>query len=343
MTHAWHPTARAWALALSLLAASSLLAGATAAPAAAVTPAAAAPAVAATSQFRGVNWPDTRDNYNTGWVIPDGLSASDSYATVYSIANSYLLAFQKNLAANTVRLPINEPSVSQSWWARYRGAIDAALHDKMKVILSYWSQKTTVGTITSMSAWNTMWNTVVSDYGSNPNVYFEPMNEPYGYTLSQWVSICTGWLKAHSGIPRGRVIISGTGYNAYLSGVGAASALNGTLLSLHFYPGWANYTQESQWQADIKGRLGGYGGRAVIDEFGAPMTTGINYLANHNGAHNQSYFAAVTDLARSDHIGSVYWAGLKTGDNFSMEAHHGATLTDNNSSGAEQLRWGFGV
>jgi Cellulase (glycosyl hydrolase family 5) len=332
MMHAGRSLSRAGTAAFSLLAASWLAVGGT-----------AVPAMAATSQFKGVNWADTRDNYNSGWVIPDGLSASDSYAKVYSIADNYIKGFESNLNANTVRLPINEPSVSQAWWGRYRGAIDAALHDKMKVILSYWSERTSVGTITSMSAWKTMWDTVVSDYGSNPNVYFEPMNEPYGYTLSQWVSICSGWLAAHSAIPRDRVIISGTGYNAYLTGVGAASALKGTLLSLHFYPGWASYTQESQWQSDLKGRIGSYTGRAIIDEFGAPMTTGINYLANHNGAHDQSYFAAVTDLARSDGIGTVYWAGLKTGDSFSMEAHHGNGLVDNNSSGATQLRWGYGV
>ena len=48
----------------------------------------AQPASAATNQFKGVNWADTRDNYNTGWVIPDGLAASDNYSQVYSIANN---------------------------------------------------------------------------------------------------------------------------------------------------------------------------------------------------------------------------------------------------------------
>jgi hypothetical protein len=194
-----------------------------------------------------------------------------------------------------------------------------------------------------MTAWKAMWNTVVSDYGSNPNVYFEPMNEPFGYSLSQWVSICSGWLSAHSNIPRGRVIISGTGYNDHVNGVGAASALNGTLLSLHIYPGWASYTQESQWKSYLLGRIGSYTSRTIIDEFGAPMTTGINYLANHNGARYQSYFAAITDTARADSMGSVYWAGLKTGDSFSMEKHSGSGLANNNSSGRVQLRWGWGI
>ncbi|MEU1164197.1 hypothetical protein ABZ372_27745, partial [Streptomyces sp. NPDC005921] len=51
-------------------------------------------AAAATSQFKGVNWADTRDNYNTGWVIPDGLAASDSYSQVYSVADKYIKAFR---------------------------------------------------------------------------------------------------------------------------------------------------------------------------------------------------------------------------------------------------------
>jgi hypothetical protein len=301
------------------------------------------PALAATNQFKGVNWADTRDNYNTGWVIPDGLSASDSYSQVYSVADSTIKGFESNLGANTVRLPINEPSVSQSWWSAYRGAVDAALNDGMKVILSYWSESSSVGTITNMSAWKSMWSTVVSDYGSNANVYFEPMNEPYGYSLSQWESICSGWLSTYSSVPRSRVIISGTGYNDNVTSVGADSALNGTLLSLHIYPLWdSSLTQESQWQSYLLGRIGSYTSRTVIDEFGAPMTTGINYLADHNGALYQSFFAAITDTARADSMGSVYWAGLKGGDSYSMEERSGTGLVSNNSSGVTQLRWGWG-
>jgi hypothetical protein len=302
----------------------------------------AGPASAATNQFKGVNWADTRDNYNSGWVIPDGLAAGDSYSTVYSIANNYIKAFESNLGANTVRLPINPPSVSQSWWGAYRGAVDAALADGMKVIISAWTESTGTGTITNMSAWQTMWNTVVSDYGSNANVYFEPLNEPYGYSLSQWVSICTTWLSDHSSVPHSRVIISGTGYNDHVTGVGASSALSGTLLSLHYYGTWNSYTTESAWVSDLNSRIGSYGSRTIIDEFGAPMTTGTDYLTNHNNGQYQSYLAAVTDTARSNSWGSVYWAGLKTGDSYSMEAHNGSGLSNNNASGVTQVRWGWG-
>jgi hypothetical protein len=138
------------------------------------------------------------------------------------------------------------------------------------------------------------------------------------------------------------VIISGTGYNDNVTGVGGESSLNGTLLSLHIYGTWAGYTTESQWVSNLTGRIGSYTSRTIIDEFGAPMTTGINYLANHNGALYQAYFAAITDTARSDSMGSVYWAGLKTGDSYSMEAHNGSGLSNNNSSGVTQVRWGWG-
>ena len=39
--------------------------------------------------------------------------------------------------------------------------------------------------------------------------------------------------------------------------------------------------------------------------------------------------------------GSVYWAGLKGGDSYSMEERSGTGLVSNNSSGVTQLRWGW--
>lgn len=138
----------------------------------------APPATAATNQFKGANWADTRDNYNSGWVIP-----------------------------------------------------------------------------------------------------------PYRYSSSQWISIASSWLSELSGVPRGRVIIA---------------------------------------------------------ECGTPMTTGINYLTNHSNGQYQSYLAAVTDTARSDSMGSAYWAGLKSGDSYSMETKSRSGLTDNNVSGVTQVQWGWG-
>lgn len=45
--------------------------------------------------------------------------------------------------------------------------------------------------------------------------------------------------------------------------------------------------------------------------------------------------------AAADSMGSVYWAGLKGRDSYSMEERSGSGLVSNNSSGVTQLRWGW--
>ena len=241
------------------------------------------------------------------------------------------------------RLPINPASVGTAWWNSYRATIDAATAAGDKVILSYWESNTAKdGKIDDTAAWNQMWNTVTADYGRNPRVYFEPMNEPFGYTLDQWVTICTQWLAGHTDIPRSRVVISGTGYNDDVTGVGATAALDGTLLSLHFYGYWASYTTEAEWIANLLPRIGGYAYRTIIDEAGSPMTIGLNYGA-HNGNVYTAYLAATTDIARGMGMGMVYWPGLRTGDSYSIESLNAkGKLVDNSVSGVAQLKWGYG-
>lgn len=296
--------------------------------------------------FHGVNWAAPGDNYASGPVVPSGLSTSDSYATVYSTAMRVVAGFRKNLDANTLRLPVNPASVgdASAWWKSYRGAIDAATASGFRVILSYWDkQSPNDGKIDDVTAWNQMWATLTSTYAKNPLVYFEPMNEPYGYTDAQWIQICTTWLADYPAIPRGRVVISGAGYNDHVTTVGAASALDGTLLSLHFYGFWASSTTEADWLANLEPRLGTYQSRTIIDEAGAPMTTGLNY-ATGDGNQYTSYFDATTDYARQHHMGLVYWPGLRTGDTYSMETlEPDGTLVNNNASGVAQLEWGYGL
>jgi hypothetical protein len=309
------------------------------------TAAAAAPSCpsAGTTDFRGVNWADPRDNYASDAVVPSGLTTTDDYRTVYRTTQRMVAGFRRNLGANTLRLPINPASVGTAWWKSYRAAIDAGTAAGDKVILSYWEADTSKdGFVDDVAAWNRMWDTVVHEYRHNPRVYFEPMNEPHGYTLAQWVSVTSGWLARHRDVPRGQVVISGTGYNDHVTGVGAAPELRGTLLSLHFYGFWASYTQQADWTTDLRARIGSYAGRTIIDEAGSPMTIGLNYGA-HNGNIYTSYFAAVTDTARSLHMGLVYWPGLRFGDAYSIESVGAdGRLVDNSASGVAQLRWGYG-
>jgi Ricin-type beta-trefoil lectin domain/Cellulase (glycosyl hydrolase family 5) len=298
---------------------------------------------AAPSSFHGVNWAAPGDNYASGPVVPSGLSTSDSYVTVYRITLHMVAGFRKNLGADTLRLPVNPASVGTTWWDSYRAVIDAATASGFKVILSYWDETPdNDGVIDNMAAWNQMWGTLTTEYAHNPLVYFEPMNEPYGYTDDQWIQICTTWLADYPRIPRGRVVISGAGYNDHVTTVGAAPALDGTLLSLHFYGYWASYTDEADWIGNLLPRIGPYAYRTIIDEAGAPMTIGLNYGA-HNGNDYTAYFAAVTDIARGMGMGLVYWPGLRFGDSYSMETlEPDGQLVNNDPSGVAQLQWGYG-
>ncbi|MBQ1071403.1 glycosyl hydrolase family 5, partial [Micromonospora sp. D75] len=96
------------------------------------------PAVAATNQFRGMNWAVLGDNFSTGPLVVQGLSSSDSNATVRAKANALYDDMASTMGVNTVRLPINTHTVGTAWWEAYRGAIDAATARGFKVILAYW-------------------------------------------------------------------------------------------------------------------------------------------------------------------------------------------------------------
>src|SRR5665647_2789101 len=89
-----------------------------------------------TSDFRGVNWADPRDNYASDELVPSGLNVEDDYDATFRRASAIVGEFGKELDANTVRLPINPASVGTAWWASYQGAIDAATDSGFRVIVS---------------------------------------------------------------------------------------------------------------------------------------------------------------------------------------------------------------
>ena len=122
---------------------------AAAVPAAAAAPLAQAPAKAAhpafptgslNQRFHGFNWSMSGDNFQDNYVYPNHLSTSDSYATTYLKATQILTGLKNNMGMNTVRLGINEYTVSHAYWKTGEAAtIQAATDLGMNVILSYWS------------------------------------------------------------------------------------------------------------------------------------------------------------------------------------------------------------
>ncbi|MFF2571937.1 ricin-type beta-trefoil lectin domain protein [Streptomyces sp. NPDC058084] len=300
-------------------------------------------------RFQGVNWADPRDNYADDAVVPTGLSTEDDYLTTYYKSAAVVGQFQSEFGANTVRLPVNPASVNGPWWDSYRGAIDAAVGRGVKVVLGYWEGPGAAkdGRIDDKAAYDAMWRTVVDRYGDTGRVYFEPMNEPFGYSATEWADTAAGWLSAYGAIvPRERVLVGGVGYSEDVRPVCADPRLAGTHLSLHQYGFWhQDWTDPARWAADLRARVGNCASRTVLTEFGTELTTGLDYNGPVNGRWAVATLKGQTDTVRELGIGSVYWPGLRAGDSYSLTELQGTgtdlTLRTTNTSAADRLAWAW--
>ncbi|MEO8900070.1 MAG: cellulase family glycosylhydrolase [Polyangiaceae bacterium] len=306
-------------------------------------------AAAVTNQFRGVNWGDSRDNFQTGVIYLSGLSSSDTYDSALATGTSVMTQFMSKLGANAVRMPINEATVS-GYWSTYTGAIDAVL-SKGSVVLCYWDSAKS-NKPADMNAFWKMWKTVVDKYGANKDVYFEVFNEPNMYSTSDLISLYSSWLSQFPAVPKPRVILDGTGNAQNVPNIGSSSALDGCLLAVHNYTLFASNTwnSESQWVSQFKGEVGTYADRTVCTEWGGPMSpgskSGISYQSLDYSKPSTNYFEAyVRGMSSQLHawnMGSFYWAGLKDGDWYSMTTRSGTgsnlVLSVPNQSGLAQLQ-----
>jgi hypothetical protein len=264
-------------------------------------------ALATTNQFHGVNWADPNDNFVTGNITPVGLSTSDDYATTHAKATAILKGFQA-LGANTVRMAFNRATVGGSWWNSYTAAWDAASELGMNVFVAPWLQSGVIGDSTTFYQ---MWDVVINKYLNNSHVYFDIMNEPWGYSATQEADLAAAWLAHYPQIPRGRIIVPGA-WEGNLCTVGADSRLNGTLLSLHDYTlGGETHPTEADWITSFENNVCGYDSRAVLTEFGVPMNTGVNYDGARDGTNDVSFLYALTDTVRKQGMGSLIWVGVK--------------------------------
>jgi hypothetical protein len=304
-----------------------------------------------TRQFHGVNWADQRDNFVNGVLYVSGLGSTDTYATATTVADRVVGQLYSITGANTVRMPINEPTVA-TYWNTYTGAIDQAL-TKGKVILAYWAYAN--GRPGNVAAYDQMWDTVVARYAGNTNAYFEVINEPYGYSTTDLNNLYSAWLTRHSNVPRGRVILDGAGLAQNVPAVGQDNRLNDTLLAVHDYSFFAGFEDETSWANHIASSIGAYASRTVATEWGGPMgpgsKNGVSYdTIDYNipsGSFFADYIRGVSSELRELGVGGVYWPGLRDGDWYSLTRRTGSgsnlNLTLTNPSGLNRLQYSWGI
>ncbi len=311
------------------------------------------PAQASTNGIRGVNWADQRDNFVNGVLYVSGLGASDTYSSAATVADQVVGQLYSITGANTVRIPINEPTVA-NYWGTYTGAIDTAL-TKGNVILAYWAY--TGGKPQNTSAFLQMWDKVVAKYGDNARAYFEVINEPSGYSTTDLNSMYNTWLARYTTVPRGRVILDGAGLATNVSAVGNDSRLNGTLIAVHDYSFFVGnpYTSETAWANHLAGLVGNYASRTVATEWGGPMSPGSKNGVHYDkidysvagGNYFNAYIRGISSELRTLGMGSVYWPGLRDGDWYSMTTKTGSgagiRLSLANASGLARLQYAWGT
>jgi endoglucanase len=297
--------------------------------------------------FHGVNWADARDNFVNGLLQLSGLdTTADTYATVQAKTTQIVSQFRTKLGANTIRIPINEPTVAGAWWNAYKAVIDTATAQGVKVMIAYWAYQN--GKPDDEAAFKAMWQTVVSAYATNDLVYFDIHNEPYGFG-SSWNDEAAKWLGYFASLPKGRVIVAGTGYDDNVTAVGGDTRFAGYPLEFHIY-GFQHtaWTTQKQWTDAFNAAIGSYASRTIVGEWGDTMNSGIDYDTDASDGNNAlSYVTTMASYVRGKGMGSCYWPGLRSGDGYSMTklAISGTTLTLSvvNASGLDRLRWSWNL
>lgn len=293
-----------------------------------------------TVNFRGLNWADPRDNFVNDWLVLTGLNSKDDYTTTLIKSDSILSAFSLT-GANTIRLPINPPTVLQNWWIPYSAAIDKATANGMKVIVACWEAASSKdGKVDDDFAFWKMWDAVVNKYKSNGNVYFEVFNEPHGYNISDLKTLYFKWLTTYTGFPKRRILLDGVGYATDVNSIGDDSRFDSCLLSFHEYTWFdTSYKTVADWQLPVQSIK--YPKRTVVTEFGIPMTSGNDYLGAAGNNTEVAYFQGMTYAMHDIGIGGVYWPGLRAGDSYSLLSLNGSSISVNNNSGLTKIQYAW--
>ena len=307
---------------------------------------------AVTSQFRGVNWADKRDNFVSDVLVLSGLSLSDNYQSASVAAERVIGQFQELFGTNSVRMPVNEPTVLKAF-DMYSGALDVALKHG-RLVMGYWGPAQPSGP-KNMNDWWSMWAKIVEKYGDHPNAYFEIFNEPHMYSKTELRDLYAQWLEKFPNVPRDHILLDGSGLAWNVPDIADDPRFEGCLFAVHEYTFWnMSITTEQGWKNSFKGKVGKYIDRyidrTVCTEWGGAMSPGekngvhYDYMDYNSTPTNyfMAYIRGMSDQLREWEMGSFYWPGLRDGDWYSMTKRTGEganiKLEIVNQSGVDRMK-----
>ena len=227
-------------------------------------------------------------------------------------------AFIGDGGGNTIRFGVNPQTVADpDWWGRYQRLIAKCQGKGLLIILCCWdSNMSNDGKIDNYDQWKTMWQTLDAAYAWDGTVFFEPFNEPYGYSRTQWLNIAQDF-RNFTTKPENRILIGGTGYSENVSAIGGDSRIGNCWLSLHIYSWWGSFTSESLWKSLLSTRVGSYANKTVLTEFGVPATTGKDY-GKLSSDFEVCFMRGVCSKLKELNMGCCYWPGIREGDSYRL-------------------------
>lgn len=314
-----------------------------AALAAAVTLLAPAPAQADTSGFHGGNWSSWVGLVDNDIQYPAGITSTTTVAQAQAVADTIACDY-KAIGINFVRFPVNPATVTGNWSVT-QACINELISQGLTVDIGCWyidADSGGNGLIRNMSTWQAMWQTVDGVYHANNSVYYEPINEPFGYTAAGLESVYTTFLgfitKSQS-----HIILDGTGYSDNVTAIGGDSSFNSCLLSVHDYAMWnPGLTSESGWESDLYNRVNPYQSRTIMTEFGAVTTTGLYYGATTSD-NNISFIRGMCNECQTLSMGSVYFPAHQPTANNNKRLFYGPGGGAINPSIITELQSGWGL
>jgi hypothetical protein len=164
-----------------------------------------------------------------------------------------------------------------------------------------------------LTTWNQMWDTLAARYKSNSLVYYDPINEPVGFTTTQWLHFAATWIGRMNGngVPSDHLVIEGAqldggGYASDIRPLCNDSRFNGVYFGLHRYAFPYSARTYAQWTTDLTTDVGNCASRTLLEEFGASADTGVDFNSGTSTDKEAPYLRAVTDFVRSHHMGAIW-------------------------------------
>ena len=118
----------------------------------------------------------------------------------------------------------------------------------------------------------------------------------------QCADLAAQWLANYPSVPKGRIVVSGAGYNTNLITIGSDSRFDGTLISRHTYRFFNNdYTTEAQFANGMVSSVGSYANRVIVTDMGNETTDTMsdNMTATDSATMDNSAMANDTMVANS--------------------------------------------